>query len=58
MGLLAAILLMPATRFGYLLYPIAYAVWGLHCWTRNICTVLRPVRDSRVVEEQLGKQPG
>jgi hypothetical protein len=27
-GLLAAILLMPATRFGYLLYPIAYAVWA------------------------------
>ena len=27
-GLLAAILLVPATRFGYLLYPIAYAVWA------------------------------
>lgn len=26
-GLLAAILLLPASRFGYLLYPIAYAVW-------------------------------
>lgn len=26
-GLLAAILLIPATRFGYLLYPIAYACW-------------------------------
>ncbi len=26
-GLLAATLLMPATRFGYLLYPIAYALW-------------------------------
>jgi hypothetical protein len=26
-GLLTAILLIPATRFGYLLYPIAYAVW-------------------------------
>jgi hypothetical protein len=26
-GLLAAILLMPAPRFGYLLYPIAYALW-------------------------------
>ncbi|MEN3306480.1 MAG: hypothetical protein V7603_2682 [Micromonosporaceae bacterium] len=26
-GLLAATLLLPATRFGYLLYPIAYAVW-------------------------------
>jgi hypothetical protein len=27
-GLLAAILLMPATRFGYLLYPAAYALWA------------------------------
>jgi hypothetical protein len=27
-GLLAAILLMPATRFGYLLYPVGYAVWA------------------------------
>ncbi|HKT05829.1 MAG TPA: glycosyltransferase family 87 protein [Rugosimonospora sp.] len=26
-GLLAATLLMPSTRFGYLLYPIAYALW-------------------------------
>lgn len=26
-GLLAAILLMPSTRFGYLLYPAAFAVW-------------------------------
>jgi hypothetical protein len=26
-GLTAAILLMPSTRFGYLLYPIAYLVW-------------------------------
>lgn len=26
-GLAAAFLLMPATRFGYLLYPIAYLVW-------------------------------
>ncbi len=28
-GLLVAILLMPATRFGYLLYPAAYAVWAV-----------------------------
>ncbi len=28
LGLLIAILLMPATRFGYLLYPAAYAVWA------------------------------
>jgi hypothetical protein len=27
-GLTAAIMLMPATRFGYLLYPIAYLVWA------------------------------
>ncbi|HEV7896984.1 MAG TPA: glycosyltransferase 87 family protein [Planosporangium sp.] len=26
-GLTAAIALMPATRFGYLLYPVAYLVW-------------------------------
>jgi hypothetical protein len=26
-GLLAAILLIPSTRFGYLLYPVAYAGW-------------------------------
>ncbi len=27
-GLLTAILLMPTTRFGYLLYPIAFLVWA------------------------------
>jgi len=27
-GLLAAILLMPTTRFGYLLYPLALLVWA------------------------------
>ncbi|MBB4696134.1 hypothetical protein BKA14_006282 [Actinoplanes abujensis] len=27
-GLLAAIMLMPTTRFGYLLYPIAFLVWA------------------------------
>jgi hypothetical protein len=27
-GVLAAILLMPTTRFGYLLYPIALLVWA------------------------------
>jgi hypothetical protein len=26
-GLLAAILLLPSTRFGYLLYPAAFAIW-------------------------------
>jgi hypothetical protein len=28
LGLLAAILLMPTTRFGYLLYPIGFLVWA------------------------------
>jgi hypothetical protein len=27
-GLLAATLLLPATRFGYLLYPAAFLVWA------------------------------
>ncbi|WP_216592773.1 glycosyltransferase 87 family protein [Verrucosispora sioxanthis] len=27
-GLLVAILLMPSTRFGYLLYPVAFLVWA------------------------------
>jgi hypothetical protein len=27
--LLIAILLMPATRFGYLLYPAGFAVWAV-----------------------------
>jgi hypothetical protein len=27
-GLLAATLLLPATRFGYLLYPVAFAAWA------------------------------
>ncbi|WP_091552578.1 glycosyltransferase 87 family protein [Micromonospora pattaloongensis] len=27
-GLLAAMLLMPATRFGYLLYPVAFLAWA------------------------------
>jgi hypothetical protein len=27
-GLLGALLLLPATRFGYLLYPVAFAVWA------------------------------
>jgi hypothetical protein len=27
-GLLAAILLMPSTRFGYLLYPVAFLIWA------------------------------
>jgi hypothetical protein len=27
-GMLAAILLLPTTRFGYLLYPIAFLAWA------------------------------
>lgn len=32
-GLLTAILLMPSTRFGYLLYPIAFLVWAPTAYT-------------------------
>jgi hypothetical protein len=38
-GLLAAILLMPSTRFGYLLYPAGYALWVPALRSAN-----RPVR--------------
>ncbi|MEV4627610.1 glycosyltransferase family 87 protein [Micromonospora sp. NPDC049523] len=31
-GLLAAIALMPSTRFGYLLYPIAFLAWAPALW--------------------------
>jgi hypothetical protein len=33
-GLLGAILLMPTTRFGYLLYPLALLVWAPALATR------------------------
>lgn len=33
-GLLAAILLLPSTRFGYLLYPVAFAFWAPCLQTR------------------------
>jgi hypothetical protein len=33
-GLLAAIILMPSTRFGYLLYPVAFAFWAPCLQTR------------------------
>ncbi|PZF82319.1 hypothetical protein C1I93_30675, partial [Micromonospora endophytica] len=35
-GLLAAILLMPTTRFGYLLYPIAFLLWAPPLHIRRI----------------------
>lgn len=42
-GLLAAILLIPSTRFGYLLYPVAYACWA---------PVLRPAAPTGPVPSQ------
>ena len=41
-GLLAAILLLPSTRFGYLLYPVAFVFWA---------PCLEPGRRSRRAEE-------
>jgi hypothetical protein len=41
-GLLAAILLIPSTRFGYLLYPIAYAVWAPALPVRSRAPALPP----------------
>jgi hypothetical protein len=43
-GLLAAILLMPTTRFGYLLYPIALLVWAAAL--RNPTGTTAPRRDA------------
>jgi hypothetical protein len=43
-GLLAAILLMPTTRFGYLLYPIALLVWATAL--RNPTATAAPRRDA------------
>jgi hypothetical protein len=43
-GLLAAILLMPTTRFGYLLYPIALLVWATAL--RNPTGTAAPRRDA------------
>ncbi len=42
-GLLAAILLIPSTRFGYLLYPIAYAVWAPALLVRSPAPEAPPV---------------
>ncbi|MBL7261435.1 glycosyltransferase 87 family protein [Paractinoplanes lichenicola] len=47
-GLLAAILLMPTTRFGYVLYPIAFLVWAaaLHPALRNHTATSSPSDDT------------
>ncbi|MCO8275288.1 glycosyltransferase 87 family protein [Actinoplanes sp. TRM 88003] len=47
-GLLAAILLMPTTRFGYLLYPVAFMVWAaaLRPAHRNHTATSRPLDDA------------
>ena len=42
-GLLAAILLMPTTRFGYLLYPVALLIWAA-----ALRTAARPPDDVRL----------
>ncbi len=47
-GLLGAILLMPTTRFGYLLYPIAFLVWAgvLNAAHRNHTATSGPLGDT------------
>jgi hypothetical protein len=47
-GLLAAILLVPTTRFGYLLYPIAFLVWApaLTAAHRNHTATSGPLDDT------------
>ncbi|WP_307872775.1 glycosyltransferase 87 family protein [Paractinoplanes ovalisporus] len=47
-GLLAAILLMPTTRFGYLLYPAAFLVWAaaLRPVHRNHTATSSPLDDT------------
>ncbi|MGK5679873.1 glycosyltransferase 87 family protein [Actinoplanes sp. URMC 104] len=47
-GLLAAILLMPTTRFGYLLYPAAFLVWAaaLRPAHRNHTATSSPLDDT------------
>jgi hypothetical protein len=48
-GLTAAIALMPSTRFGYLLYPIAYLVWRPVLRGRGVVPVEQPPMGSRPV---------
>ncbi|MEU8699214.1 glycosyltransferase family 87 protein [Streptomyces sp. NPDC048680] len=44
LGLSLAVALMPATRFGYLVYPLVLAVWAMsqHGWTRRRSHAVRP----------------
>ena len=44
-GLLAAMLLLPATRFGYLLYPAVLLVWALALRSAPAASTRRPVDD-------------
>ncbi len=45
-GLLAAILLMPTTRFGYLLYPLALLVWSSALTLREPTATTAPRSDT------------
>ena len=49
LGLLAAILLMPTTRFGYLLYPIAFLVWA-----PALAPATKPVHSNHTVSNAPG----
>ncbi len=57
-GLLAAIILMPATRFGYLLYPAALALWSLPLRPPPRVDHEPMARLDGVSEEQLHDHPG
>ncbi|GIG01204.1 glycosyltransferase 87 family protein [Catellatospora citrea] len=57
-GLLAAIILMPATRFGYLLYPVALALWSLPLRPPPQVDHEPVARLDGVSEEQLHDHPG
>ncbi|MFB9331659.1 glycosyltransferase 87 family protein [Actinoplanes octamycinicus] len=50
-GLLAAILLMPTTRFGYLLYPAALLVWAPALVLRNRTASSAPRHDTALYRQ-------
>ncbi|BCJ43578.1 hypothetical protein GCM10010168_41120 [Actinoplanes ianthinogenes] len=50
-GLLAAILLMPTTRFGYLLYPVALLVWAPALVLRNRTGSSAPRHDTALYRQ-------
>ncbi|WP_127499459.1 glycosyltransferase family 87 protein [Actinoplanes solisilvae] len=52
-GLLAAILLVPTTRFGYLLYPVAFLVWvsALRPVHRNHTATSGPLDDTALYRQ-------